>query len=496
MINLTGRLPSFFAPRFAQEKSARSEAQTSGRKGLGLKSTADQLHQAWDDFQGQPKVRGKKRSVTSKARKYVKEWSAAVPEKKPEYNPQGVPQELVEERPISRMNDTERRNFDWLPASALSEKRLVEIFGSDGWKLKELADRRAELKVGDLTGLRHDPEGLMAVRDMLIQRPDLGMADLTKKGKDGKLMVDPSIQHHQSKKLLLNRHDVKPIELTRMGASFASWLRNPGLAHEAYLAALDLLATRRNVTPKECEGMLAAMIAAVGGADSAQTPLGGASVVDMFKAGASLLKKRPDITPTDVNNMARETGKLAGKEAGQEGPPMVAQAFRTGARALERSHTLQVNDVIGASKVVRKHFPGEDAKATADRVRGFEIGVNLMADNPGLKSQHLDSLLTRAKEQRPGLAGSKLLTAFEGINKGVANGSARLETLTDPGARRGGPGDVAIDRFGQTTATDQLPGQASRPPARGFQPRALTRRPQRGGRAGGGLLAGLAENFG
>lgn len=486
--------PAFLAPRFAQEKAARSEAPTA-RKGLNLKNTADRLQQAWEDLQGPEKPRKKARSVTSKARKYVKQQ--AVAEKKPEYNPQGVPQELVEERPINRMNDTERRNFDWLPASALSEKRLVDIFGSDGWKLKELADRRPHLKVGDLTGLRHDPEGLMAVREMLIARPDLGMADITKKGKDGKLMVDPSIQHHQSKKLLFNRHDLKPIELTRMGASFASWLRNPGLAHEAYQAALELLEVRRNVTPRDCEGMLASMIAAVGGADSAQTPKGGHSVVDMFKAGANLLKKRPDITPNDVNNMARETGKLAGKESGQEGPPLVAQAFRKGAQALERSQTLNVNDVIGASKVVRKHFPGEDAKATADRVRGFELGVDLMADNPGLKAQHLDQLLTRAREQQPGMQGKKLLNAFEGISRGVANGSARLETVTDPTARRGGPGDVKSDRFGHTQATDQLPGQARKPV--GFQPKPVvgTRRPAMAPRGvGGGLLAGLAENFG
>lgn len=238
------RIPTLFVPRFAQEKVARKEASPS--QGLDRKATADRLHQAWDDLLTRKR---KKASLPKRARKYLKAESAEP--KKPEYNPQGVPQELVEKRPLSHMTDTERRNFDWLPASALSEQRLTDIFGSDGWKLKELADKRPHLKVGDLTGLRHDPEGLMAVREMLLERPDLGMADITKKGKDGRLMVDPSIQHHPSKKLLFNRHDIKPIELTRMGASFASWLRNPALAHEAYLAAISLLEVRRNVTPKD-----------------------------------------------------------------------------------------------------------------------------------------------------------------------------------------------------------------------------------------------------
>ncbi len=477
--------PTFFVPRFAQEKAARKEAPAS--QGLNRKATADRLHEAWEDVRGAEVPKRKKASLPKKARKFLKAEGAE--QKKPEYNPQGVPQELVEKRPLSHMNDTERRNFDWLPASALSEQRLTDIFGSDGWKLKELADKRPHLKVGDLTGLRHDPEGLMAVREMLLERPDLGLTDVTKKGKDGKLLVDPSLQHHPSKKLLFNRHDILPIELTRMGASFASWLRNPTLAHEAYLAAIALLEVRRNVTPKDCEGMLSSMIAAVGGAGSAQTPKGGSSVVEMFKAGANLLKKRPDLTPTDVMNMARETGKLAGKQSGQEGPPLVAQAFRTGARALERAQTLGVDDVIGASRVIRKHFPGEDAKATADRVRGFKLGVNMMADNPGLKAHHLDQLLSRAREQRPGLNGIKLLNAFEGLNRGVANGSARLETLID--GRRGAPGDLRIDCFGQTQAVDQLPARRSAP----FQPRPVAaRRPRAGGDRG--LLAGLTENYG
>jgi len=392
---------------------------------------------------------------------------------------------VAELPPLNKMSERERFDFEWKDASQLTEAQWQQMFGGDWWKLKDLAEKRG-MKVGDIIGLAGDPEGMESVRSMMVERPDLQISDLTKKRRDGTVMIDPAIQQPESRDTLTKRHDIKPIELTHMGASFASWLRNPALAKEAYVAALDLLNTRGNIRPKELEGMMGSMIQSVGGNGKAQTPKGGAAVVDMFKSGASLLKKRPDIQPHDVGRMARETGKLAGKDAGDEGPGLVAQAFKTATRALERAPHLQVNDVNNASKIMRRHFPGEDAKATQDRVRAFETGVNLMAEHPGLKPQHLDGMLNKAKEQQPGMQGIKLLNAFEGMGKGVANGTVNLNTITDPRSGKGDKkkaGDVKIDKFGQVQATDQLAGQhAVRPPAaqRGNRVREGRREPREG----------------
>lgn len=380
--------------------------------------------------------------------------------------PQTPPAEQVAELPpLNRMSDRERWSFDYKDASELTDTQWQQYFGGDWWKLKDLAVKRG-MKVGDIVGLAGDPDGADAVRSMMEERPDLQMSDLTKKRRDGTVMIDPAIQQPESRDTLTKRHDIKPIELTQMGASFASWLRNPALAKEAYVSALDLLKTRSNVRPKELEQMMGSMIQSVGGNGKAQSPKGGAAVVDMFKSGVSLLKKRADIQPHDVARMAKETGKLAGKDAGDEGPGLVAQAFKTATKALERAPHLQVDDVNAASKTMRKHFPGEDAKATQDRVRAFETGINLMAEHPGLKAGHLDQMLTKAKEQQPGMGGVKLLNAFEGMGKGVANGTVNLDAITDPKAGKGKAGGVKIDKFGQVQANDQVGGgHAVRPPA-------------------------------
>ena len=376
-----------------------------------------------------------------------------------------APAEQVAELPaLNKMGDRERWNFEYKEASELTDTQWQQYFGGDWWKLKDLAVKRG-MKVGDIVGLAGDPDGAEAIRAIMEERPDLQMSELTKKRRDGTVMIDPAIQQPESRDTLTKRHDIKPIELTHMGASFASWLRNPALAKEAYVAALDVLNTRSNIRPKELEQMMGSMIQSVGGNGKAQSPKGGAAVVDMFKSGASLLKKRGDIQPHDVGRMAKETGKLAGKDAGDEGPGLVAQAFKTATRALERAPHLQVDDVNAASKTMRKHFPGEDAKATQDRVRAFETGLNLMAEHPGLKAGHLDQMLTKAKEQQPGMGGIKLLNAFEGMGKGVANGTVNLNAITDPKAGKGQAGGVKIDKFGQVQATDQLGGQhAVRPP--------------------------------
>lgn len=333
--------------------------------------------------------------------------------------------------------------------SDMTDAELHQLFGDQADRIKQIGQRQPGLTGTQVLPLARDAAELETVQGMLESRPDLNWSDLVKVGADGKTRVDPSVTDGTSRELLLNRQDVKPIELTQMAASFHAELRDPGLAEAARKKALNLLRERPDVKPQELTGLMQTLVRGQNG-NAGQSA---AAALDMFDSSARLLTARRDLGVQDANKLASGVLGMAGKKDDKSG-------FRSSMAMSEAVDTLIVRQDMNAEGIVQlthtmnQKFPGQDEGSAGDRHSAFSKGLSLMRQVPGMDAGTIGTMMQKASDGPPPRKGVRLLQAFDTMSHGVLAGRANMELMRDPlanadprGERRR-DGEIVLDKYG------------------------------------------------
>ncbi|MCE7873312.1 hypothetical protein DYH09_23455, partial [bacterium CPR1] len=152
-----------------------------------------------------------------------------------------------------------------VPIGQLTEKQMDEVFGSHSDEARGVASVLPSLTAGDFLTLREDPTALGEIMELMELRPDLSVGDLMYRDSKGNLQINGAVRDANSRDLMINRPDIKPVELTDMRASFAADLKQPALADVAYKSALQLLKTRSDVRPQDLSQLMTRILRGTGG---------------------------------------------------------------------------------------------------------------------------------------------------------------------------------------------------------------------------------------
>lgn len=346
------------------------------------------------------------------------------------------------------------------PIGQLTEKQMDEVFGTRADEARGVASVLPSLTAGDFLQLREDPTALGEIMELMELRPDLNVGDLMYRDSKGNLQINGAVRDANSRDLMVNRPDIKPVELTDMRASFAADLKQPALADVAYKSALQLLKTRSDVRPQDLSQLMTRILRGTGGSND---PSNAAAAVEIFKTGTKLMQTRTDIQPEDVAKLSDTVAMMGGKQDGKSGMK-IANAFAQAADFLVSKPGSNVGEVAELAMTVRQRMPGESGDDTDARLGVFTTGLQMMKSVPGLGAAGIGTMLQKAAQGPPPRQGQDMINAFNTMGSNVLNGRANLGLLTDRTQRPTDPrnpqqpvrgGEILLDGGGREIAPVQ-----------------------------------------
>ncbi|MBI3925943.1 MAG: hypothetical protein HY319_10420 [Armatimonadetes bacterium] len=340
--------------------------------------------------------------------------------------------------------------------ASLTPEQLKEHFPDMADRVGQLARTRGELKVRQIRPFDRDPEALAKASEILETRPDLQLNELLAQGKDGSPEILPLLYEDESRKLLRDRHNIKPGQLTTMRGNLNKMLRNPALAKEAFNSGIELLERRTDIHPENLTDMMGNIMTSLG---SGKHGTGGpAAAASMFKKSTELLKTRGDMKMDDANRLIQSSGQVGGGDKA-DSANQVSQSFDQAADAMMTRPGTSTEDVTSVAEVTARRFP--DAQRPEDRVSAFGQGLSMTSGQPGMGAKGLDAMLGRGEQQ--GLRGIKLLNGMETQARALQQGKATAQALGDPQQAR--PGGIQLGRDGREAAQGPREGrEAAREP--------------------------------
>ncbi|GMU57000.1 MAG: hypothetical protein AMXMBFR33_61460 [Candidatus Xenobia bacterium] len=347
-----------------------------------------------------------------------------------------------------------------VPIGQLTDKQMDEVFGSRSDEARGVASVLPSLTAGDFLQLREDPTALGEIMELMELRPDLNVGDLMYRDSKGNLQINGAVRDANSRDLMVNRPDIKPVELTDMRASFAADLKQPALADVAYKSALQLLKTRSDVRPQDLSQLMTRILRGTGGSND---PGNAAAAVEIFKTGTKLMQTRTDIQPHDVARLSDTVAMMGGKQDGKSGMK-IANAFAQAADFLVSKPGSNVGEVAELATTVRQRMPGESGDDTDARLGVFTTGLQMMKNVPGLGAAGIGTMLQKAAMGPPPRAGQDMINAFNTMGANMLNGRASMNLLTDRTQRPTDPrnqqqqaqgGEILLDAGGREVAPIQ-----------------------------------------
>ena len=335
------------------------------------------------------------------------------------------------------------------PISEMTEEELSRLFGHQAPKMKELGALRPGVTGVQAKPLAKDDAELDSLLELFKRRTDIEWDDVVKVGLDGKTRVDPSATDDTSRELLCVRPDLKPLELTKMAASFAEELRDPALAETARRKALALLKERTDVKPAELTQLMQTLVRGQNG----NAGMSAAAALDMFDSSARLLTTRRDLGVADADKMAHSVLGMAGKKDSQSGLRS-AQAFSEAVDTLIVRQDMGAEGITQLCQTMNQRFPGQDEGSSADRHSAFSKGLSLLRQVPGMEPSTIGTMMQKGAEGPPPRQGIRLLQAFDTMSQGVLSGRANMELMRDPLARpdpegkKKRDGEIVLDKHG------------------------------------------------
>ncbi|MGE0495291.1 MAG: hypothetical protein AB7S38_39155 [Vulcanimicrobiota bacterium] len=321
--------------------------------------------------------------------------------------------------------------------SALKPEELESVFGGASQTITGLAEKRPEMTLNQALPLASNPEALDTVSQLLDSRPDLQLSDVISQGQGGRPQLSPMLKDPQAMELLKNRSDIQPGALDALAKGLNKMMGNPAMGKAAFAQAMEMMANDGNATPESIGELMGEIVKGVGGKGDAANALG------IFKQAGELMKGG-QLKSEDMLGLVKAASNIGG---GKGGGSMMAEAFDAAANLKLSRPDMNTNEIVGLSSVMAERFPGQN---NADRMSAFREGANLMNTRPNLGAQGVDTMLSQATRQ--GIKGDKLLNAFQTQVGALNEGSASLQTLTDPLSKPDAKGGVQFNRFGQRQA--------------------------------------------
>lgn len=309
----------------------------------------------------------------------------------------------------------------------ITDEELKKYFGDQAGDIRELLNKRSDVKLSELLPLRNDASGLSQVVKNLKENESLQVSDMVTKGLDGRVKVDENVNDDETKELMQNRKDIKPKELTELKNTLMKALGNPTLVKKAMTSAAKLLKTRTDIKPEAVGDMFTkisdAMNSLTGGKGD-KSASGAGAKLEMLETSVELLCTRRDLNTDQVVKLAQSTVKTMGDKDDGNSATRVSNSFKDAAGLMMARQDINVDQVVGFQNNLKQMVPGKDPAALDNRASMFSSACNLLKQRPDMNFDQVTELLKRQTQGTNPKQGNNLLQGFNNAISGLQKGQS------------------------------------------------------------------------
>jgi hypothetical protein len=323
----------------------------------------------------------------------------------------------------------------------IKDEELKKDFGDQADAIRELLNKRSDVKLSELLPLRKDAAGLSEVVKLLTKNTDLQVSDLVNRGQDGKVTVDKSVTDDECKELMEERPDIKPKEMSALRGQLLKALGNPQLAKKAFSMAIKLLKTRKDMKPEDAGTMFTGisdkMNSLSGSKDKSGS--GAAAKLEMFETAVDLLCTRRDLDGEKVLKLVDTTVQTMGDKQDSNSATRVANSFKDASELMKTRQDISVDQVTGFMGNLKQMAPGKDPSALDNRASMFSTACNLLKQRPDMNFDSVTELLKRQTQGQNPKKGNKLMADFQNATAGLAKGQTMDQVappIVPPGTQK------------------------------------------------------------
>jgi len=346
---------------------------------------------------------------------------------------QNTDQAMVNQQLAQNVQDAQQGAELDSKQDSITDDELKKYFGDQAEEVRELLNKRSDVKLSELLPLRNDKAGFSQLLKTLTKNTDLQVSDLVTRSQDGKVTIDKSVNDDETKELMENRNDIKPKELTALKEQLTKALGNPQMAKKAFTMAMKLLKTRTDMKPEEAGKMFTGIseqldsIAPKGDKSAS----GAGAKLEMFETAVDLLCTRRDLNGDHVVKLAGAVTQTMGDKQDANSATRISQSFKDAAELMTTRTDINVDHVTGFLGNMQNMTKGKDPAALDARASIFKTACNTLKQRPDMNFDSMTELLKRQTQGNKQKQGNALVNDFNNAATGLTKGQT-MDQVSQP----------------------------------------------------------------
>ncbi|MHC9542222.1 MAG: hypothetical protein AB9903_22150 [Vulcanimicrobiota bacterium] len=346
---------------------------------------------------------------------------------------QNVDQAMVNQQLAQNVQDAQQGAELDAKQGNITDDELKKYFGDQADAVRELLNKRSDIKLSDLLPLKNDSAGFAQLLKMLTKNNDLQVSDLVTRSQDGKVTIDKSVNDDETKELMEERNDIKPKELTDLKAQLTKALGNPQMAKKAFTMAMKLLKTRTDMKPEEAGKMftgISEQLDSIAPKGDKSASAAGAKL-EMFETAVDLLCTRRDLNGEQVVKLAGAVTKSMGDPKDSNSATRISQSFKDAADLMTTRQDISVDNVTGFLGSMQNMTKGKDPAALDSRASIFKSACNTLKQRPDMNFDNMTELLKRQTQGNKPKQGNALVNDFSNAATNLTKGQT-MDQVAQP----------------------------------------------------------------